>query len=107
MGNDSKVLTTFMGNLFYIGVLLLPVYLLYGFVHGCGYSYIRCKRFDLWLLPKLIWSALICYQLETSLDFGTGTLLKFEEPNLNTIGDIFDLGLSVAAVICLLALPLT
>ena len=49
MGNDSKVLTAFIGNLFYIGVLLLLVYLLYGFVHGCGYSDRRCKRFDLWL----------------------------------------------------------
>ena len=107
MGNDSKVLTAFIGNLFYIGVLLLLVYLLYGFVHGCGYSDRRCKRFDLWLLPKLIWSALICYQQETSLDYGIGTLLKFEEPNFNTTGDIFDLGLSIAAVICLLALPLT
>ncbi len=107
MGNDSKVLTAFIGNLFYIGVVILLVYLLYGFVHGCGYSNRRCKRFDLWLQPKLIWSALICYQLETSLDFGIGTLLKFEEPNLNTTGDIFDLGLSIAAVILLLVLPLT
>jgi lipoprotein signal peptidase len=49
MGNDSKVLTAFIGNLFYIGVVILLVYLLYGFVHGCGYSDRRCKRFDLWL----------------------------------------------------------
>jgi hypothetical protein len=44
--------------------------------------------------------------METSLDFGLGTLLKFEEPNLLTGSDIFDFGFSIVSLICLLLLPL-
>ena len=106
MGNDSKVFTQYIGNLFYVGVFLLVVYILYGLVHFCGKSNKTFKKIDLWLFPKLICSAAICYQLETTLDFGVGTLLKFEEPNFNTGSDIFDFALSIVAVIFLLALPL-
>ena len=106
MGNDSKVFTQHIGNLFYVGVFLFTVYVLYGLVHCCGKFNKTCKKIDLWLLPKLICSAAICYQLETTMDFGVGTLLKFEEPNFNTGSDIFDFALSIVAVIFLLALPL-
>jgi hypothetical protein len=107
MGNDSKVFTLYIGNLFYVGVLLFAEYILYGLVHCCGKYNKTCKKFDLWLFSKLICSAAICYQLETTLDFGIGTLLKFEEPNFNTGSDIFDFALSIVAVIFLLTLPLT
>ena len=36
MGNDSKVFTLYIGNLFYVGVFLFAVYILYGLVHCCG-----------------------------------------------------------------------
>ena len=107
MGNDSKVFTQYIGNLFYVGVFLLVVYILYGLVHCCGKSNKTCKKFEMWLFPKLICSAAICYQLGTTMDFGVGTLLKFEEPNFNTGSDIFDFVLSIIAVIFLLALPFT
>ncbi len=107
MGNDSKVFTLYIGNLFYVGVFLFLVYLLYGLVHCCGKFNKTCKKIDFWLFPKLICSAAICYQLETTLDFGIGILLKFEEPNFYTGSDIFDFVLSIIAVIFLLALPLT
>jgi hypothetical protein len=107
MGNDSKVFTLYIGNLFYVGVILLVVYTFYGLVHCCGKCNKTCKKIDLWLFPKLICSAAISYQLETTMDFGIGTLLKFEEPNFNTGSDIFDFALSIVAVIFLLPLPLT
>ena len=107
MGNDSKVFIQYIGNLFYVGVFLFAVYILYGLVHCCGKFNKTSKKIDLWLFPKLICSAAICYQLETTLDFCVGTLLKFEEPNFNTRSDIFDFALSNVAVIFLLALPLT
>jgi lipoprotein signal peptidase len=45
MGDDSKVLIKFIGNLFYFGVLGSAVYLLYGLVHLCGKSNKTCKKF--------------------------------------------------------------
>ena len=44
LGNDSKVLTLFLGPLFLIGVLILAAYTLHGFVHWCGKSNKRCKK---------------------------------------------------------------
>ena len=107
MGDDSKVFTEFIGNLFYFGVLGSAVYLLYGLVHCCGKFNKTCQKFKLRLYSKFIFSAALCYQLETSLDFGIGSLLKFEEPNLNTGSDIFDFSLTIGVLICLLVLPLT
>ena len=45
MGDDSKVLTKFIGNLFYIGLLGLAAYLLYGLVLCCGKSNKTCQKF--------------------------------------------------------------
>jgi hypothetical protein len=77
MGDGSKVFSEFIGNLFYIGVLGLAAYLLYGLVHCCGKFNKTCQKFKLRLYSKFIFSAALCYQLETSLDFGIGSLLKF------------------------------
>jgi hypothetical protein len=107
MGNDSKVLVLFLGNLFFIGVLIFKMLILYGFIHCCGKSSKRCLKIDLWLAPKLIFSAQITYHIETYLDFSYGTLLKFEEPNLITASDYFDFLLSILAVFSILGLPLT
>ena len=49
----------------YRAQLKSKMYLLYGFVNCCGYSDRCCKKTDLWLRPKLICGALICYQLES------------------------------------------
>ena len=65
MGDDSKNLILFLGNVFFIALFLLAVYLLYGFVNCCGYSDRCCKKTDLWLRPYLICGTLICYQLES------------------------------------------
>jgi hypothetical protein len=106
MGNDSKVFVLFLGNLFFIGVLILTILILYGFIHCFGKFSKRCLKIDLWLSPKLIFSALITYHMETYLDFSFGTLLKFEELNLITASDYFDFVLSILAVFSLLGLPL-
>ncbi len=45
MGNDSKVFTEFIGNLFYLGVIGLAAYLIYGLVHCCGKSDKKCQKF--------------------------------------------------------------
>jgi len=45
--------------------------------------------------------------METYLDFSIGSLLKFEEPNLNTNSDIFDFSFGTAAIICTVVIPLT
>ena len=45
MGVDSNVFIEFIGNLFYIGVLGLAAYLLYGLVLCCGKSNKTCKKF--------------------------------------------------------------
>ena len=107
MGNDTKVLVLFIGKPFYIGVFIFSMYMLYGLVHFSEKSNKTCKKIGLWLATKLIFGAALRYQMETYLDFGLGTLLKFEEPNLDTGSDIFDFGFSIFSVICLLLLPLT
>ena len=106
MGNESKVLVLFIGKKLYIGFCILAVYMLYSLVHFSGKSNKTCKKFGLWLATYLIFGAALRYQMETSLDFGLGTLLKFEEPNLLTGSDIFDFGFSIVSLICLLLLPL-
>ena len=45
MGDDSKIFIEFIGNLFYLGVLGLAAYLLYGLVQCCGESNKTCKKF--------------------------------------------------------------
>ncbi len=45
MGVDSKVLTEFIGNPFYIGVLVLAAYLLYGLFFCCGKCNKTCQKF--------------------------------------------------------------
>ena len=45
MGDDSKVFTEFIGNVFYFGVLGLAAYLLYGLVHCCGKFNKTCQKF--------------------------------------------------------------
>jgi hypothetical protein len=45
MGDGSKIFTEFIGNLFYIGVLGLAAYLLYGLVHCCGKFNKTCQKF--------------------------------------------------------------
>ena len=45
MGDDSKLFTEFIGNLFYFGLLCLAVYLLYGLVLCCGKSNKTCQKF--------------------------------------------------------------
>ena len=107
IGNDTKVLVIFIGKPFYIGVFILAIYILYGLVHFSLKSNKTCKKVVSWLATKFIFGAALRYQMETQLDFGLGTLLKFEEPNLETGSDIFDFGLSIVSVICLLLLPLT
>jgi hypothetical protein len=49
---------------------------------------------------------MITYQLESSLDYALGTLLKFEEPHFNTASDLFDFCLGLVAITCLVVLPL-
>lgn len=49
---------------------------------------------------------MITYQLESSLDYALGTLLKFEEPHFNTASDLFDFGVGLVAITCLVVLPL-
>lgn len=49
---------------------------------------------------------MITYQLESSLDYALGTLLKFEEPYFNTASDLFDFSLGLVAITCLVVLPL-
>ena len=61
MGDDSKVFTLSIGILFYFGVLGLTVYVLYCLVHCCGKCNKMCKKLQLWLLPKLIFSAALSY----------------------------------------------
>jgi len=61
MGNGTKVLTFFLGNLFYVGVITLAMYALYVLVFLCRKSSKICNKLDLWLIPKLIFSAAICY----------------------------------------------
>jgi hypothetical protein len=106
MGNDSKVLVLFLGTLFFIGVIILVAYILHGFVYLCRKANKMSKKIDEWCRPKLYYSAMISYQLESSLDVALGTLLKFEEQNFATASDIFDFALGLLAIIYLVVLPL-
>jgi len=45
--------------------------------------------------------------METYLDFSIGSLLKFEEPNLNTYSDIFDFAFGIASIIIIIVMPFT
>jgi hypothetical protein len=106
MGSDSKCLVLFLGTLFFIGILILVAYVLHGFVYLCRKANKLFKNIDEWCRPKLYYSAMISYQLESSLDFALGTLLKFEEHHFTTASDIFDFALGLLAIIYLVVLPL-
>jgi len=107
MGDNSKSLVLFLGNVFIIGLIILAIYLIYGFVNCCRNVDIYCKKMDLWLFPKLIWGTLFVYQLESQLDYCIGTMLRLEELHFDTPGDIFDFVAALVSIICLVVLPLT
>jgi len=106
MGDDSKSLTLFLGNIFIIGLAFLAVYLIYGLIKCCSPYDKCCKKMDLWLFPKMIWSTAIVYQQETYIDYCIGTMLRFEELHFNTPGDYFDFALGICSLFNLVVLPI-
>jgi hypothetical protein len=79
MGNDTKVLTLFLGSIFLIGLITLLAYGIHGITYWCGKYIMRCKKIDVRIRATLYLSTLISFQLGSSFDCALGTLLKFEQ----------------------------